>query len=73
MINKDLGHNILHSEFNTLFSLPLSGGCVSLNFVPDIRGIENALLYNERVLEKVINRYGLSKELCRRYLIAGQR
>ena len=72
-IVKEMGYTIIHRGFNTLFSLPLSGGYVGINFVPNIRPIQNALLGTELFFEKVINKVGLSRQLCWRYVIVGQR
>lgn len=72
-IVNDMNLTCSYSEFNTLFSLPLSGGYVGLNFVPDIVGIQNILLKVENLLEKLINKARLGRYLCWRYLIVSRK
>ncbi|MBL7925767.1 MAG: class I SAM-dependent methyltransferase [Bacteroidia bacterium] len=69
----DMGFKVIHSSFNTLYSLPLSGGYVGVNFVPNSKLIQNTILTTENYLEKAINKLGLGRQLCWRYLIVGQK
>lgn len=64
---------IIHENFNTLYSLPLSGGYVGINFVPNIKFIWTLLLASENIFEKVINRIGLGRHLCWRYMLVAER
>jgi SAM-dependent methyltransferase len=68
-----LGFKMTKKQFNTLFSLPLSGGYVWYNFVPNINWLYNFVLFSERVGEKIINGLGLGRSLCMRYLIIAER
>jgi ubiquinone/menaquinone biosynthesis C-methylase UbiE len=72
-IMNEMSLEIIHSEFNTPFSLPLSGGYVGLNFVPNIEQLQNTLLRIENGLELIINKARLGRHLCWRYLLVGQR
>ncbi|MBI4646310.1 MAG: class I SAM-dependent methyltransferase [Bacteroidia bacterium] len=62
----------LHS-FNTIFSLPLSGGYVGINFVPDIKFIQSFILWSENLIERLFSKLKLGRYLCLRYLIVGER
>lgn len=72
-IMKQMDCKVIHRSFNTVFSLPLSGGYVGLNFIPNIKFIQNVLLRTEIIFEKFINTIGLGRQLCWRYLIVGQK
>jgi SAM-dependent methyltransferase len=72
-IVEEMGYNIIHKDFNTIYSLPLSGGYVGLNFVPNIPFIQKWILSSEIIFEKTANKIGLSSRICWRYLIVGQR
>jgi len=64
-------YKIVHSSFNTIFSLPLSGGYVGVNFVPNSKVIYAVLLYTEGILERVITWMGIGRYLCLRYVLVG--
>jgi ubiquinone/menaquinone biosynthesis C-methylase UbiE len=68
-----LDFKITHASFNTLYSLPLSGGYVGVNFVPDLGVLHSFILGSERFFEKIVNGLGLGRYLCWRYVIVGQR
>ena len=72
-IMKSMQCKIIHSSFNTVYSLPLSGGYVGINFVPDIKVIQNAILSSEKYFEKLINGVKLGRKICWRYMIVGQK
>lgn len=72
-IINEMGCNIVHQSFNTVYSLPLSGGYVGVNFIPNIKPIQNLVLHTEHFFEKMINKVGLGRHMCWRYLIVGQR
>lgn len=72
-ILNEMGFKIIHHSFNTVYSLPLSGGYVGINFIPNINFIQNIILASENIFEKLINKTGLGRQLCWRYLIAGQK
>ncbi len=72
-IMNQLRFEIVHQRFNTVYSLALSGGYVGINFVPNIRFVQNMILITESYLEKLINKIGLGRQLCWRYLIVGQK
>jgi len=71
-ILNDMGYALSHSSFNTLCSLPLSGGYVGINFTPNIGFVQNSMLYKEKLFERFFNKIGLGRYLCWRYLIVGQ-
>jgi ubiquinone/menaquinone biosynthesis C-methylase UbiE len=72
-IMNELGFKIIYSEFNTVYSLPLSGGYVGINFIPNISFIKNSVLYTEKLAEKIVNSIHLGRQLCWRYLIVGEK
>lgn len=72
-IMNEMGFSINHKSFNTLFSLPLSGGYVGLNFVPNIPFIYKVILSVERGCEKIVNAIGLGRTMCWRYIIVGKK
>jgi len=72
-IIKGLNFKIIHSSFNTLYSLPLSGGYVGLNFVPNFNFLHKSILFSEKLFEKIINKIGLGRQLSWRYIIVGER
>jgi len=71
-IAKELNLKIIHKSFNTLYSLPLSGGYVGINFVPNVAIVHSFILGSEKVAEKIVNFFGLGRQLCWRYLIVGE-
>ena len=72
-IMKEMDCEIIHNDFNTVYSLPLSGGYVGINFVPKIKWIQKFILYTENYFEKIIVKLGLGRQLCWRYLVVGQK
>lgn len=72
-IAEESGLSIVHKSFNTVISLPLSGGYVGINFVPDIEIIKKAIIRLDMILEKAVNYFGLGKHLCWRYLIVAEK
>ena len=54
-IMNQLSLEVIHKSFNTIFSLPLSGGYVGLNFVPQIQFVYKTILTTERFFEKFIH------------------
>jgi ubiquinone/menaquinone biosynthesis C-methylase UbiE len=72
-IMKDMGYNITYSRFHTLYSLPLSGGYVGINFVPNISILQSFILKSEKLAEKVVNGLRLGRQICWRYVIVVDR
>jgi len=72
-IMDQLGYRRMHVAFDTLFSLPLSGGYVGVELVPDWPRLHCFLLAAEEKAESLVNRLGLGRQLAWRYLIAGER
>ena len=72
-IIKSLDFKIIHSGFNTIYSLPLSGGYVGISFVPNINFVQSVILFTEKVFEKVINKIHLGRYFCWRYILVGER
>jgi SAM-dependent methyltransferase len=68
-----LGFEVTHTEFNTLFSLPASGGYVGVKLVPDWPWLHRLLLSVEAGLERVLRPTGLPKRLAWRYLLIAER
>jgi ubiquinone/menaquinone biosynthesis C-methylase UbiE len=68
-IVKDMNLAQSYSEFNTLFSLPLSGGYVGLNFTPNSEYVQDVLLKVEYVMEALVNKIRMGRYFCWRYLI----
>jgi ubiquinone/menaquinone biosynthesis C-methylase UbiE len=62
---------VVHSSFNTVYSLPLSGGYVGVNLVPPAAFLQRLILSSERQVERLVARVGLERALCWRYLIVG--
>ena len=69
----EMNFRIIHSTFNTVYSLPLSGGYVGINFIPNIKFIQNFVLRTELFFERILNGLGLGRQLCWRYLLVGQK
>lgn len=72
-IMEGMNFKVVHKRFNTVYSLPLSGGYVGLNFVPNFKPLYALILGTERVAEALINALGLGRFLCWRYVIVGDR
>ena len=72
-IMKELNCKIIHSRFNTVYSLSLSGGYVGVNFVPNVGFIHSMILSSENLFEKIINKLRLGRHLCWRYILVGDR
>lgn len=68
----DLGLKLVHKSFNTLFSLPLSGGYVGVNLVPNVKFIQSMILGLERGMESLFQN-GLGRQLAWRYMIVGKK
>lgn len=66
------GFEITSSSFNTLFSLPLSGGYVYKNYIPHNKLLYKLLIAIENFLEKPVNFLRLGRYVCWRYLIVGK-
>jgi ubiquinone/menaquinone biosynthesis C-methylase UbiE len=69
----ELNCKVVHTSFNTLYSLPLSGGYVGLNFVPNSKLIWSFLLGTEKFLEKAVNALRIGRWFAWRYIIVGKR
>lgn len=61
------------ASFNTLFTLPLSGGYVGLERVPNIRWAHSVLIGAENQMERAVNAVRLGRRLCWRYVLVGDR
>lgn len=71
-IMKGMNLDIIHKSFNTIYSLPLSGGYVGINFIPQLNILQNFILYTEKIFEKLIqNRIG--RRFAWRYVIVGKK
>ena len=73
IIMQKLGYHITQNKFNTLFSLPLSGGYIGINFVPNISVLHSLLLFTEKVGEVILKALGLGRFFCLRYLVVGEK
>lgn len=67
-----MGLEIVTTSFNTLFSLPLSGGYVGINLIPNQPWLWRMILWSEAILEQWVNQAGIGRHLCWRYLIVAQ-
>jgi SAM-dependent methyltransferase len=56
-------------EFYEMIGLPLSGGYVGIRFVPNVGVINQAVAGCNRGLSRLVNRLGLGRQLCWRYMI----
>ena len=72
-IMKKMKLKIVHRSFNTIFSLPLSGGYVYKNYVPHNKFLYKFLITLEQLIEFPVNWFGLGRFICWRYLIVGQK
>lgn len=72
-LTRDLGFKITTIQFHTIYSLPLSGGYVGYNFVPNWKPLYGFILFTEKILEKIVSFLGLRKFFCWRYLIVAER
>jgi ubiquinone/menaquinone biosynthesis C-methylase UbiE len=70
---KEMGYKAVFSGFNTVMSLPLSGGYVGINFVPPVSILEDGILAIESGMEKILSITRLDRHLCWRYMIVGDR
>jgi len=68
-----MGFVIVQQKFTTLYSLPLSGGYVGYNFVPDNQLLYAIILGSEYYLENIVNLFGLGRFFCWRYLIVANK
>lgn len=72
-IMESMNLNIVHRSFNTIFSLPLSGGYVYKNYVPHNRFLYKFLITIEQLIEFPVNWFGFGRFICWRYLIVGEK
>ncbi len=70
---KSLGYKVQKTRFNTLYSLPLSGGYVYKNFIPHSPLLYKVLLGIENFFELPVNWLKLGRFICWRYLIVSQK
>jgi SAM-dependent methyltransferase len=68
-----LGFSLAEPKYNTVFSLPLSGGYVGVNLVPPWRWLHHLLLRAEAVVERILDRVGLLRHCAWRYLLVADR
>jgi len=67
------GFEVKKVAFFELLALPLSGGYVGVNFVPNIHCIQRAVLYLNERLSRLAHRLGLGRRLLWRYLLVAER
>ena len=70
---KSIGWKPVHVSFNTLFTLPLSGGYVGPELVPDAERLHRAALSLESAIERRLARRPGARRLAWRYLIVADR
>lgn len=68
-----MGCRITHVSYNTLFTLPLSGGYGGAELVPPRPRLARGLLRSEEGAERLARRLGLERHLAWRYLMVGVR
>ena len=71
-IMKGLNLKIIHKSFNTIYSLPLSGGYVGINFIPQLNLLQNFILLTEKIFEKLIQN-SIGRRIAWRYVIVGEK
>tara|TARA_B110000037_G_C17122958_1_gene506680 strand:+ start:3557 stop:4255 length:699 start_codon:yes stop_codon:yes gene_type:complete len=69
---KDMNYDIVHKSYNTLFSLPLSGGYVGVNFIPNIPFLYTIILKLESFFELLVQNV-IGRHLAWRYVIVGRK
>jgi ubiquinone/menaquinone biosynthesis C-methylase UbiE len=63
---------VVHRSFNTVYSLPLSGGYVGINLVPPAAFLQRLILSSEERVERLVARVGLDGALSWRYLVVAE-
>ena len=71
-IMKGMNLDIIHKSFNTIYSLPLSGGYVGINFIPQFNLLHYFILFTEKIFEKLIQN-SIGREIAWRYVIVGKK
>jgi len=71
-IMNGLNLDIIHKSFNTIYSLPLSGGYVGVNFIPQINLLQNFILFTEKIFEKLIQN-SIGRRIAWRYVVVGKK
>jgi len=72
-IMNEMGYEMIYDEYNTVISLPLSGGYVGVELVPPWPWLYRAVMKADQLAEDVIGFFGLGRYLCWRYLLVGTR
>jgi SAM-dependent methyltransferase len=72
-IVSDLGFSVVHLRYNTVYSLPLSGGYIGVNFVPPLSWVQSFILNSEDKVEGILNKLHIARSLCLRYVVVGER
>jgi SAM-dependent methyltransferase len=70
---ESLGLSVTEPDFNTIFSLPLSGGYVGRPLVPGWSWLHRWLLAVEAGLERLLRRVGLLRRVAWRYILVACR
>lgn len=71
-IMNELNLEIIHKSFNTIYSLPLSGGYVGINFIPQLIFLQNFILRTEKTFERLIQN-SIGRRIAWRYVIVGKK
>ncbi len=69
IVLKSLDATLVHSEFNTIIDLPLSGGYIGLNFVPKYKPLYQAINTLENIITNAASKLNLGRVVCLRYFL----
>lgn len=67
------GFEVKSIGYSDILALPLSGGYIGPDFVPDVPFIQRAVLRADGCLCRLVNRLGLGRRVLWRYLVAADR
>lgn len=66
---KSLNYRIEKVQYSDVFAMPLSGGYVGIQIIPDNKRLNKFIIDLDRIFSKVFNILKLNKIFCWRYLI----
>lgn len=69
---KDMDYKVVHKSYNTLFSLPLSGGYVGVSLIPNIPFLQTIILKLESFFEFFVQNF-IGRQVAWRYVIVGRK
>ena len=63
------GYRVTHISYRDVLAFPLSGGLVGYELCPPIDSLQRLVLAGDEVANQILQRMGLQKHLCWRYLV----